>query len=139
MERMSLKCWIDELNKGSWDSKSLETMCNAGWYDWFCKEKSLPARLAAMIPMVRAAAASPLIDSEKVYVFFKNNCPMNGRLYDSFSICELRSGDVLFWVTGKSGHTNEAEVVRRPDWEINCLPEGKRTKAGVRAFFACKL
>ena len=35
---------------------------------------------------------------------------MSGPLYDSFSICDRESGDVLFWVTGKSGHTGKAEA-----------------------------
>ena len=30
------------------------------------------------------------------YVFFKNNCPYVGALYDQFSICDIESGDVLF-------------------------------------------
>jgi len=48
-----------------------------------------------------------------VYVFFKNNCPMSGPLYDSFSICDCKSGDVLYWVTGKSGHSGQAEIFSR--------------------------
>jgi hypothetical protein len=35
---------------------------------------------------------------------------MGGPLYDSFSICDRESGEVLFWVTPKSGHSGQAEI-----------------------------
>jgi hypothetical protein len=38
---------------------------------------------------------------------------MSGPLYDSFSICDRESGDVLFWVTPKSGHSGKAEIFSR--------------------------
>ena len=47
------------------------------------------------------------------HVWFKNNCPMNGPLYDSFSICDRKSGDVLYWATGKCGHSGQAEIFSR--------------------------
>ena len=88
------------------------------FYDWFCKDTSLPMRAEKLqkqvIKFVNAMRESGRpIDCTKAYVFFKNNCPMNGPLYDSFSICDRESGDVLFWVTGKSGHNGRAEAFSR--------------------------
>jgi hypothetical protein len=91
-----------------------------------------------MIPCVRAVANSPLINPEKVYVFFKNNCPMSGPTYDSFSICELESEDVIYWITLKSGHTNEAELIVAPDFGENVLPKDKRTVKGIKNYFKGK-
>ena len=88
------------------------------FYDWFCKDTSLPMRAEKLqkqvIKFVNAMRESGRpIDCTKAYVFFKNNCPMRGPLYDSFSICDRESGDVLFWVTGKSGHNGKAEAFSR--------------------------
>ena len=35
---------------------------------------------------------------------------MKGSLYDDFRICDLETGDVIWNVTAKSGHTHQAEV-----------------------------
>ena len=85
------------------------------FYDWFCSDASLDRRAKSLqskvIKLVNyfREKGSP-IDCSKVYVFFKNNCPGSGPLYDSFSICDRESGDVLFWVTPKSGHSGQAEI-----------------------------
>jgi len=91
--------------------------CN-DFFDWFCSESSLERKAKGLKSQVTKFVAAiqgqgvPL-DTDRVYVFFKNNCPMNGPLYDSFSICDLESGDVLYWVTGKSGHSGKAEYFSR--------------------------
>lgn len=83
------------------------------WYDWFCKEQALNRRGNALLKKVQSIAKSNKFDNDKCYVFFKNNCPMSGPLYDSFSICDIETGDVLFWVTAKSGHSGLAEVASK--------------------------
>jgi len=81
------------------------------FYDWFCKSTSLEAKAKRLFSNVKTFIKhTPSIDTDKVYVFFKNNCPMNGGLYDSFSICDIETGDVIYWVTPRSGHSDKAEV-----------------------------
>lgn len=69
------------------------------WYDWFCKDKDLVPRGKRLIKKLLTIVKSPKIDPLTQYVFFKNNCPMVGKLYDSFSICDLTSGEVKIWVS----------------------------------------
>jgi hypothetical protein len=35
---------------------------------------------------------------------------MNGPLYDQFKICDRVTGDVIWCITPKSGHTGKAEI-----------------------------
>lgn len=53
---------------------------------------------------IQTIAFSKKFDVNKVRIFFKNNCPGNGVLYDSFSIVDIETDDLLFWITPSSGH-----------------------------------
>ncbi len=64
-------------------------MCNAGWYDWFCNDEALLGRLKKIVPKVRKIAKSQKIDQDMMCVWFKNNCPAHGNLYDDFRISYL--------------------------------------------------
>jgi hypothetical protein len=84
------------------------------FYDWFCKDSSLENKAKRLFPMVaKFVNIHREIDTEKVYVFFKNNCPVNGPLYDDFRICDRETGDVLWTVIPKSGHSGMFEAYSR--------------------------
>lgn len=76
------------------------------WYDWFCKDASLPNKGRRLFQRLRTIAPSPRFDAEKTYVFFKNNCPAYGSLYDDFRICDLTSEGVLYCVVPAEGYEN---------------------------------
>lgn len=76
--------------------------CNL-FYDWFCSDGSLERRAAPLMALVKKICFSQMFDAREVYVFFKNNCPMDGPTYDSFSICDRHSGDVLFHIAKRNG------------------------------------
>ena len=83
----------------------------SGFYDWFCKDSSLEAKsktlMNKVIKLIESGKVN--INTSESYVFFKNNCPMSGPLYDSFAICN-KEKDVIIWATPKSGHTGKAEI-----------------------------
>ena len=74
-----------------------------GFYDWFCTEKSLERRAKSLFSKFKKIAKSPKININTMYLWFKNNCPVGGRLYDDFRISDLSSGNVIFTVTPSSG------------------------------------
>jgi hypothetical protein len=81
------------------------------FYDWFCKDTSLEGKARRLFGNLKTFLKHhPEIDQTKHYVFFKNNCPMFGPLYDDFRICDIESGDVVWNVTPKSGHSGMAEA-----------------------------
>lgn len=83
------------------------------FYDWFCKDTSLERKAKSLMAKVRKFIAKMNIDIDKTYVFFKNNCPFYGSLYDDFRICSTESGDVIYTVVPSLGYTKrkgEAEI-----------------------------
>lgn len=111
MAKTTLRQQLEAFDKGIYlDSEGKESWC-FNFYDWFCKDESLKRKADTLFKQVkRFVEANPNIDQDKYYVFFKNNCPTNGPLYDDFRICSIGGGEVQYNVTAKSGHTGQAEV-----------------------------
>lgn len=98
MDRVSLNNWIDEFLKGSFDAPDVRTQIKAGWYDWFCKDSSLVNKTKKMGNIIKQIRNGGKVNLGSSYVWFKNNCPLNGPLYDDFRIASLENGDVQFTV-----------------------------------------
>lgn len=95
---MNIETFAERFVRGDFDSQLRSVQCEAGWFDWFCKDSSLCKKTKTLGKKVVSIMNSKRFDKPKCYVFFKNNCPVVGPLYDQFSICDIESGDVLFCV-----------------------------------------
>lgn len=80
------------------------------FYDWFCRDSSLPLKAKMLWSKVRRFLKVVPIDVDATYVFFKNNCPVGGSLYDDFRICDVNTGNVIFTVVPKSGRDGKAHL-----------------------------
>ncbi len=107
--KANLKAQLEAFDKGIFlDSDGKESWCFT-FYDWFCKDSSLERKSRSLFAKVKKfLKANPQLDTEKVYVFFKNNCPGSGSLYDDFRICNEES--VIYTVIPKCGHSGKAEI-----------------------------
>lgn len=74
------------------------------WYDWFCRDSSLERKGKDLLKKLKMIASSKKFDNDKCYVFFKNNCPFVGNLFDDFRICDKETREVLYCVVPKSGY-----------------------------------
>ena len=116
MSQLNLKQQIENYENGIYGPDDFCT-----FYDWFCRDSSLEGKAKNLFSKVKTFLKHfPEIDLEKHYVFFKNNCPMYGSLYDDFRICNLEHGKVIFTVVPRSGHYSTHENQRagihgRPD------------------------
>ena len=112
--KVTLKKQLEAFETGIYlDSYGNEDGRCYNFYDWFCKDTALKTKADKLFKQTKRWVKFRNIDTEKVYVFFKNNCPMFGPLYDDFRICDIETGDVIWTVTPKCGHSGKAEVWSR--------------------------
>lgn len=103
-KEISIRQKLANFKDGKYLWPSIDTQIAAGWYDWFCKDTALTAKTNKLLGYLKKIAGSKLIDQDAQYVWFKNNCPMDGNLYDDFRIADMATGNTLITITPKSGH-----------------------------------
>jgi hypothetical protein len=97
-KQVKLATWIQKFNDGDFDSRDVQTQIEAGWFDWFCSDTSLANKTKRMGNIIKQIKVGGKVDLETSYVWFKNNCPLNGPLYDDFRIADIENNNNLFVV-----------------------------------------
>lgn len=113
--KMNIKEFVERFKRGDFASTAIQVQCEAGWYDWFCKLSSLANKTKKLGAKVCKIANSKKFSKENSYVFFKNNCPIVGPLYDQFSICDIETREVLFCVQHLEKGSHRCE---KAHWEV---------------------
>jgi hypothetical protein len=89
------------------------------FWDWFCQEKALKIKSKLLMTKAEKVMSKLGLDPEKYYVTFKNNCPMNGKLYDSFQICTYdEKGDVVIWCAPSLGYKQDEGKAQLVDMRV---------------------
>ncbi len=103
-ENISVRQWQAMYRMGAFSGKDRSVQIEAGWYDWFCRDESLAGRLKQLAPVVLGITDPFILDN--FYVWFKNNCPLNGPLYDDarFEPLSGERGGNYFLVIKDSPH-----------------------------------
>ena len=101
------------------------------WYDYFCKPSSLVNKGRALIRKLKKIyklnelSGRKYFDPNKTYVFFKNNCPFCGNLYDDFRICDLETREVIFTIqVNRYDQKHSAELWGLPNNFEGAILEG---------------
>ena len=101
------------------------------WYDYFCKSSSLVNKGRALISKLKKIyklnelSGRKYFDPNKTYVFFKNNCPCCGSLYDDFRICDLETREVIFTIqVNRYDQKHSAELWGLPNNFEGAILEG---------------
>jgi len=98
-----IRLWRKE-SCADWDRWKAQITSKTGvsspWYDWFCEDWTLQRRGVKLFAKAAQLVTSPKFKAERCYIFFKNNCPMVGPLYDDFRVCDLDAdGAVLYTIS----------------------------------------
>lgn len=108
MERkLPLKEQLKGFNEGKYESTDILVQIQAGWYDWFCRDVELLSKTRKLYSTVKQISNSPKINLDSQYVWFKNNCPVNGKLYDDFRIADIKTRDTIYVVIPSLVHKYE--------------------------------
>ena len=106
-----------------------------GFWDWFCSDKALAGKSRKLCGNARVITKlTKKFDPKKVYVWFNNNCPCSGSLYDDLRIADLETHDVLYTIVPHDGRTGLSEVWGSENDFSKPLVEG--TWDDVKKFFA---
>ena len=103
-EYYSVREWQKKFKSGAFENKHYTTQMYAGWHDWFCGDGALAGRLKRIAKVVTGITEPFILDN--YYVWFKNNCPVSGPLYDDVRFEPLSSerDGKYFIVTKDSPH-----------------------------------
>lgn len=117
MVEINVKQWQENFKSGKYQSGDFATQVNAGWYDWFCKDSSLLGKTNKMGKIIEKITNPYIL--ENYYVWFKNNCPFAGPLYDNFRFSDLSNQDTQFTICINDKRENYRYVVygRANDFE----------------------
>lgn len=99
-EKISIREFLKRYDEKEYEKNKYNVLkqCDV-WYDWFCKDEQLFTRMKPLVGFLKKITKYPIINIDECYVYFKNNCPMNGPLYDSMGICKLTEhNDQLCWI-----------------------------------------
>lgn len=97
-KKLSIREWSINFMTEQYSDASIKTQIKAWWWDWFCKDTSLRAKTYKFGKIIIKINGEGKIDLDKNYVWFKNNCPLNGPLFDDFRFADLEDGEVQFTV-----------------------------------------
>jgi hypothetical protein len=71
-EEITVRQWIEKFNAGEYNDKETFVQIEAGWYDWFCRDESLPGktkRLGNIVKKLKDGGRIDLDGHTMIFVF----------------------------------------------------------------------
>ena len=90
--------WLNQYTLGNYE------LCKEAFFDWFCKNSSLLNKTIRLGKKVKQLANSPKLNQYRMTVLLKNNCPLQGSLYDDIRFVDLANQYVVYTIIPSCGH-----------------------------------
>ena len=94
MANLTVREFQSKFAAGAFDNNDFDTQVSAGWYDWFCSDRQLAGKTKRLGKVVSGISDGGKVDLDNHHVWFENNCPMAGPLYDDIRISDA-TGNLL--------------------------------------------
>ena len=83
--KISIREWLNNYDNGMYSDSDFETMCDAGWYDWFCRDEALVNKLRKFAGVIKNVTKNDDFILDNFTLRFKNLfccCSDSWYLYD---------------------------------------------------------
>ena len=97
-QEISVREWQKQFRLGEFSQPDRKTQIRAGWYDWFCRDTSLAGKTQRMGSIIKQVKDGGKVNLDTMYVWFKNNCPLSGGLYDDFRFADIETGTTMMTI-----------------------------------------
>ena len=120
MDKLTVREFINKFDNGYFDTDDINIQIEAGWYDWFCTDKALQNKTKVLGKKIKCISQLGLFDIDSSYVYMKNCCPLYGKLYDCFGICDIETKKMVMFIALKLGfdieeYKNKTEILYMND------------------------
>ena len=131
---MTLREFKRRYEKGDFLKSDFSVQVKAGWYDWFCPTQELSDRLKKIWEILDKVTNDFVLDN--YYVWFKNNFPCDGPLYDDvrFEPLDKTKRESLYFVVAIDCHLDEKKYTVRTARNLYQAEAGFDTDKGITEF-----
>ena len=72
--KITIREWLSNYEDGKYSNSDFDTMCDAGWYDWFCSDEALANKLRKFAGVIKNVTKNDDYLLDNFTLRFKNLC-----------------------------------------------------------------
>lgn len=113
---MTAAKFLERFAKGDFKNPDVSIQVEAGWFDWHCRENSLAVKTRILAKKLKSISKTDKFDFDTAHVYFKNNCPVIGSIYDSILVLDTDTNEVMFTIIPR-------RIIKDDSMKPKCIAE----------------